>query len=103
MPDSTDSDLPFMRTPYILLTKKTGGELLGPFDDRDALKAQKSLTSCRPFSGNNRKKNSYSSSIVDKNESKAEEKNISIGDVVLSKDCSVHRYDWRWQCWIVRT
>lgn len=29
VPDSTDPDLSFMRTPYNLLTKKTGGELYG--------------------------------------------------------------------------
>lgn len=49
VPDSTDPDLSFMRTPYNLLTKKTGGELYGSFDDKDAFKAQQSSTSCRPI------------------------------------------------------
>lgn len=66
MPDSTDPDYPFILTPYILLTKKTGGELLGPFDDKDAFKAQKSSTTCRPILETMAKKISFS--IVDKNE-----------------------------------
>lgn len=41
VPDSTDPDLSFMRTTYNLLTKKTGGELYGSFDDKDAFKAQR--------------------------------------------------------------
>lgn len=58
VPDSTDPDLSFMRTPYNLLTKKTGGELYGSFDDKDAFKAQKSSTSCRPILETIAKKNS---------------------------------------------
>lgn len=56
VPDSTDPDLSFI--PYNLLTKKTGGELYGSFDDKDAFKAQQSSTSCRPILKTIAKKNS---------------------------------------------
>lgn len=97
VPVSTDPEYPFILTPYTLLTQKTdkGGEPLGPFDNQDTFKAQWKRVQVLADLFWTRWRKEYLTTLQSRQKWTQHQRNLSVGDVVLLKDSSAHRCDWK--------
>lgn len=97
VPVPTDPEYPFILTPYTLLTQKTdkGGEPPGPFDEKDAFKAQWKRVQLLADLFWKRWRREYLVTLQSRQKWTQHQKNLSVGDVVLLKDISAHRCDWK--------
>nr|XP_034315588.1 uncharacterized protein LOC117685358 [Crassostrea gigas] len=97
VPVPTDPEYPFILTPYTLLTQKTdkGGEPPGPFDEKDAFKAQWKRVQLLADLFWKRWRREYLVTLQSRQKWTQHHRNLSVGDVVLLKDSSAHRCDWK--------
>ncbi|XP_065944078.1 uncharacterized protein [Magallana gigas] len=97
VPVPTDPEYPFILTPYTLLTQKTdkGGEPPGPFDEKDAFKAQWKRVQLLADLFWKRWRKEYLVTLQSRQKWTQHQRNLSVGDVVLLKDSSAHRCDWK--------
>ena len=97
VPVSTDPEYPFILTPYTLITQKTdkGGEPLGPFDEKDSYKAQWKRVQQLADIFWKRWKTEYLALLQQRRKWMTAQRDLSVGDIVLMKDNSANRCDWR--------
>ncbi|XP_056016958.1 uncharacterized protein LOC130053620 [Ostrea edulis] len=92
---SSDPEYPLILTPNTLLTLKTdkGGEPLGPFSEKDAYAAQWKRAQHLADIFWQRWRKEYLVTLQNRKRWPTNQRNITVGDVVLLKDDGVHRCD----------
>nr|XP_022331189.1 uncharacterized protein LOC111129227 [Crassostrea virginica] len=97
VPVSTDPEYPFILTPYTLLTQKTdkGEEPPGPFDEKNIYRAQWKRVQQLADLFWKRWKSEYLALIQSRQKWTRNQRNLSVNDVVLMKDNSANRCDWK--------
>ncbi|XP_056020363.1 uncharacterized protein LOC125680242 [Ostrea edulis] len=97
VPTSSDPEYPLILTPYTLLTLKTdkGGEPLGPFSEKDAYAAQWKRAQHLADIFWQRWRKEYLVTLQNRKRWPTNQRNITVGDVVLLKDDGAHRCDWK--------
>ena len=96
IPVSTYPEYPFILTPYTLLTQKTdkGEEPPGPFDEKNIYRAQwKRMIQLSDLFWKSWK--SEFVLIQSRQKWTRNQRNLSVNDVVLMKDNSANRCDWK--------